>query len=106
TQRVCDVGHAAPSGAVHGVCDGRVCIAARGGYGPDMRHSRSTPPVTRRTLREVAKMRRAEIEREADRAWLEAAHDVELLERLQALHSPAHAESRHARGWTAPGARR
>ena len=71
-----------------------------------MRPTWNTPPVTRRTLREVAKVRRAEIERDADRARLEAAHDIELLERLQALRNPAEGESRHARGWTSPGARR
>jgi len=64
------------------------------------------PPVADRTLREVARLRRAEIDREADRALLEAEHDVELLERLQSLRTPPTSTRRLRDGWQNPGDRR
>lgn len=45
--------------------------------------------MSERTLREVARLRRTEMEREADLASIETEHDVELLERLQSLRGPA-----------------
>jgi hypothetical protein len=47
--------------------------------------TRNEPNLTRRALREVARLRRAEIDREADVARRAAEHDIETLERVEAL---------------------
>ena len=51
----------------------------------DMR--RREPNLTRGALREVARLRRVEMERTADRVRLDAEHDIELLERVEALRT-------------------
>ena len=38
-------------------------------------------------MREVARLRRVEMERAADRVRLDAEHDIELLERVEALRT-------------------
>ena len=48
---------------------------------------RTEPNLTRRALREVARLRRAEIDREADVARRAAEHDIETLERVEALRT-------------------
>jgi hypothetical protein len=63
---------------------------------------RNEPNLTRRALREVARLRRAEIDREADVARHAAEHDVETLERVEALRTrgvvrPSRGEFRYDR---------